>query len=806
MSDVITIGVMIGNANSPHTIDTINGIREAAAMAGVNVINFIGVHSSYFCAEYFEKESQEDYDYQSTCVFSYNKLCKLDALIVSYGSMTVFMSEKELNEFKRRIVGIPTVFLENNVEDTNVRYLTEDNYSGMKQIMNHMIKAHGYEHILYLSGPKGNLDSDERLRAYKDSMIEAGLRCDKLMIETGDFSENVKEQVDRLLDMNPNAEALVCANDVMAIAAYGVIRDRAKKYNEAVKAGDKENIERYKKHEVGGASENSIAISGYDNIGDSGNVDPPLTTVFQSPYSQGFKAVKTVLSLMENESAAESVTAAPKLVCRQSCGCRRNKQTEFPVLDDRFKVYPEQYAATAAQIYTNSVLPIELNDAVSDEVYNGIYNIILKNLKNYIGISGKKLSSDELLEDAKKFVNGNASRYIPRMTFVTAFNDFMLNILKNAKQPEERDILIDAESKISDYLYSKLYGETRDELMMFRHRTWFMPLISRDMVGNLDSLKEMYYDAMVKLRVLELGDVYLFVTDETIVHRKNERWDCPKELKLVAYTENGKVTAYDPKEAPVVSENDVINNYIKGSDGAYNASLLNLYSGENQYGVIVAKLAPEDALSLYCASVQISTALKYCETARAQKMAQKELKLIIKEVEDKNEILRSLSEYDQLTGCFNRRGFLEKGIELIRANSGSEACVVFADLDHLKEINDKYGHSEGDFAIGSIAKNMRAALPKDAIIARLGGDEFVALFLMKEGMDADLLVKNISNTSVSFNAISAKPFYVECSVGYKTFECNEEVSLEDVMEMADEFLYEAKARRRKSIVRRVTII
>lgn len=801
-----TIGVMIGNANSPHTIETLHGIREAAEKTGANIICFTGIHSSYFYKDYFEKEHKEDYDYQSTCVFDYDKLCHVDALIVSFGSMTVFMSERELKEFQRRILGTPTVYLETKTEGKNVRYLTEDNYAGMRLIMDHMIKFHGYQKILYLSGPKGNFDADERLRGYREAMIEAGFPLDKSMIAYGDFSENVETQINKLLDLNPDAEAIVCANDMMALASYNVINAREENYKKALKAGDKDGIEKYKKYEIGESSEHSVAITGFDNVPDAINVEPALTTIVQSPYSHGFMAVHTAISLIENESETESVMAVPKPIYRQSCGCKHTKHLEFPSIEDRYKLYPEQYAATAAEIFINGMIPVELSDAVSDEVYKVIYEIILKHVKNYIGISGKKLSSEEMFEDVKELLNGSVSKYVPRMTFVTSFNDFMVSLLKNAKRSKEREILVDAQAKISDYVYSKLFAETREDLMTYRHRTWFMPLISRDMANYLDSPKDMYYDAMIKIKTLGVGDAYIFVADETITHRKGERWECPKELKLVAKTEHDEVVSYDPDEAQVVSSENVINDIIKGNDVRYEASVLNLYSGEYQYGIMVAKVAPEDLLSLYCASIQISTALKYCETAREQRRAQKELHYIIREVEDKNEILRSLSEFDELTGCYNRRGFLEKGLSLIRANVGREACIVYADLDHLKEINDKYGHSEGDFAIENIAKNIKNALPDSAILARLGGDEFVALFLIQPGMDEELLVKNIANTSVSFNAMSAKPYYIECSSGYKTFMCEENTPLEEVMGLADQLLYEAKERRRKTIVKKFTIV
>ena len=97
-----TIGVMIGNANSDYTIETLSGIYEAARQSGVNVVCFAGVQSSYFYKEFYDKKQQEDLGYQSTCIFDYDKLFNIDALIVAYSSMSIFMSDYELRELELR--------------------------------------------------------------------------------------------------------------------------------------------------------------------------------------------------------------------------------------------------------------------------------------------------------------------------------------------------------------------------------------------------------------------------------------------------------------------------------------------------------------------------------------------------------------------------------------------------------------------------------------------------------------------------------------------------------------------------------
>lgn len=90
-------------------------------------------------------------------------------------------------------------------------------------------------------------------------------------------------------------------------------------------------------------------------------------------------------------------------------------------------------------------------------------------------------------------------------------------------------------------------------------------------------------------------------------------------------------------------------------------------------------------------------------------------------------VLNFLSESDALTGYLNRRGFMEKAVQINRENAGKEMVILFADLDHLKEINDSFGHIEGDFAIRQCAEVLKSAVGDSGVIGRIGGDEFCAM-------------------------------------------------------------------------------
>lgn len=224
----------------------------------------------------------------------------------------------------------------------------------------------------------------------------------------------------------------------------------------------------------------------------------------------------------------------------------------------------------------------------------------------------------------------------------------------------------------------------------------------------------------------------------------------------------------------------------------------NIFSAERQYGILIGEIAPEDMSLLYFASMQIGATLRYVEISHMQRNTQRTLEKTLAEIEDKNKVLNFLSEYDELTGCLNRRGFVERVITMNKLHIGQKAALIFGDLDRLKEINDTFGHVEGDFAITSVGKLFREAYDGESIVGRIGGDEFVMMFVEKEDVAKDV-VQKIKDGYRQLNKMVEKPYYIEISMGYTEFVCEPELLLSDVLDAADKILYEAKKLRKDSI-------
>nr|WP_245714142.1 sensor domain-containing diguanylate cyclase [Nocardia vaccinii] len=101
----------------------------------------------------------------------------------------------------------------------------------------------------------------------------------------------------------------------------------------------------------------------------------------------------------------------------------------------------------------------------------------------------------------------------------------------------------------------------------------------------------------------------------------------------------------------------------------------------------------------------------------------------VTELHERHEELHREARHDPLTGLPNRRLLAERVSELTAtARPDDRAVFCFADLDHFKVINDRYGHNVGDKALIAVAKRMRTVMREhDCLVARIGGDEFVVL-------------------------------------------------------------------------------
>jgi two-component system cell cycle response regulator len=162
-------------------------------------------------------------------------------------------------------------------------------------------------------------------------------------------------------------------------------------------------------------------------------------------------------------------------------------------------------------------------------------------------------------------------------------------------------------------------------------------------------------------------------------------------------------------------------------------------------------------------------------------------------------MLRSAAFVDELTGLYNRRGFLRLAEHQIKLShrKGRGYSLTFVDMDELKLINDRHGHQEGDEALRQAADVLRASFRESDVIGRIGGDEFVALAIETDAEDEDPIRERLRRGLLAQNERASKPYALSLSTGVLYQEHGSEVSLQELLTRADTLMYAQKRARRE---------
>jgi diguanylate cyclase (GGDEF)-like protein/PAS domain S-box-containing protein len=158
------------------------------------------------------------------------------------------------------------------------------------------------------------------------------------------------------------------------------------------------------------------------------------------------------------------------------------------------------------------------------------------------------------------------------------------------------------------------------------------------------------------------------------------------------------------------------------------------------------------------------------------------------------EELQNLSLKDDLTGLYNRRGFLTLAAQQMKHahRSDEQSVLVFADLDGLKQINDHFGHQEGSNAIVKAAQILKETFRESDILARLGGDEFTVLATVASTDRTEAIKSRLQQKLRGFNARHELDYELSMSIGIAQLDPQSRLSIDELIDRADAAMYEHK--------------
>ncbi len=153
------------------------------------------------------------------------------------------------------------------------------------------------------------------------------------------------------------------------------------------------------------------------------------------------------------------------------------------------------------------------------------------------------------------------------------------------------------------------------------------------------------------------------------------------------------------------------------------------------------------------------------------------------------------SYIDTLSGLFNRQYL--NNILLMHSKKGDASYTlagIMLDIDGFKIINDKAGHIVGDDAIAETGKILRKAVGNKGISCRYGGDEFIILIKINSPKEITDMINVIKTQAALFNESEKKPYKINFSIGYSTYQSRYE-SIDDFLRKIDDAMYEDKNRK-----------
>lgn len=311
----------------------------------------------YFFSTVGYRGSSNAYDEHELEMFSFAPIEKLDGVIVAPDTFDMDGFRDAMLEMLKRGSHCPVVCIRDNNSQFNSVY-TDESIS-LRPLMAHMLDHHGYRDVCFLAGYEGHQDSEIRLACYREEMAKRGIPEPEDNVFYGTMWSNKIEDAYGFFfeKRHKRPEAVVCANDYMAHALLAMVMEKGFRVPE------------------------DVAITGFDDIDQSGVSVPGMTTVSQNYEQMMIDAVnllhKKIQAVGRGEGIGEPehIGRPGTLMVRESCGCVTPGQAER-AREELRRTYDEIMNIRRREV-CQTYFSIELNIC---DTYEGIHQTIVNKL------------------------------------------------------------------------------------------------------------------------------------------------------------------------------------------------------------------------------------------------------------------------------------------------------------------------------------------------------------------------------------------------------------------------------------------
>ena len=286
------IGVIIPTFNIEYSTEFLHGIYEYFNGKDVTVI---------FTQTKLPHSTVGMYDYQYWQSAELLFAQEIDALIVATGVYCAGIPQEELESELYRFGRRPVISAAIPLNLPNCYTVQADCKKSYLEVVTHLKNVHGCKSIAFLSAAATkSKEAIERLEAFKEAMAANKLKFNEKFLFEGKFTDfDAEAAMKKTLKTKADVkfDAVVCANDMMAIGCYRVLQ------------------------ELGLSIPGDVKVVGFDDAQFASRANPRLSTINQNIYNQGYQCAKTALEVLEGKDVDRIIYSELQPKFRQSCGC-----------------------------------------------------------------------------------------------------------------------------------------------------------------------------------------------------------------------------------------------------------------------------------------------------------------------------------------------------------------------------------------------------------------------------------------------------------------------------------------------------
>ena len=763
------IGLYLGDTEDIISGAICQGAMRAARENDVNLFIFPG--GMVAPDKYYDevKDFTRKCDPQNNILFGISDGFGLDAAILAMDHICASSIAESKEWLHSLFADIPTIVIGDDKEHANIRF---QNATGIKKAVKFLVEEKNCTKIAFMSGDLTCYDGIERLNAYKEALAENNIPLNEEYIGYGDFSRKCYDEITDLFNRAYDMEALICANDNMALTAY------LEASNRGFKVGT------------------DLFIVGYDNIAQCISANPPLSSVNADNDKLGYEAVCCCLKegFIENN---EIFVIDTEFIPRESVGTKAEGLsdiiTSISMLNQNMIEKDQLCAQMCNYSFAKDIR--DYQGQCQKTILNGFYDRLIS---HFFLNTIKRNSEEEIYNYFADMIERDLLSYAEARRITDLFDVFYQAFCGKSRVLHNRMVLHTLISRMEHKVMEWVTDNSNRQELRYEDMLHLTNDITRDILNFDDEAEKNYASSLEKIQSLNINYSILCVYDNPVACADPRQFSAPYSLLIKAYQDKDEVVRINRTSQRVVFD-ELYKHPVIDDGKRHTYMVVDLFSMNDQLGLYLFEVTPKNMIYREFLTYQLSSAIKMIKLFNQQKQALDAYESIVEKIKVENEELLEASTIDVLTGILNRRGFFEEVQDIIirKKDQNGFFIVAYADLDYLKQINDNYGHEEGDFALRKTAEILSNTFGEFSIVGRIGGDEYAAFAYQKKSNQSVMFKNRLQVVLDKENERLDKPYKISISMGIIEFDANEYSDIDAMIGEVDDLLYEEKREKHK---------